>query len=43
MCFPNCTDCFVCMPILEFEGTAKEAFIGDLVKTILANQQLYTQ
>jgi hypothetical protein len=31
------------MSILELKVTTKEAFIGDLVKTILANQQLYTQ
>jgi len=37
MWFPNYTDWFVCMSILEFERTTKEAFIGDLVKTILAN------
>jgi hypothetical protein len=31
------------MSILEFEGTTKEAFIVDLVKIVLANQQLYAQ
>jgi hypothetical protein len=43
MRFPNYIDWFVCMSILEFKGTTKEAFIGDLVKIVLVDQYLYTQ